>query len=101
MPSTIKISTRGSHNNYGEPSFGASTTNYRARILEKPGYLRTGESESIEYSHIVWARSTGATSITASDRVTMPDGSKPPVLRVERYGDEDGENHVKIYMGQG
>lgn len=100
MPSTIKVSTRTAHNNYGEPSFAASTTNYRARIVHKPGYIRTGEGEPLAYQHVAWVRSTGATTLTASDRVTMPDGSRPPVLRVERYPDEDGINHVKLYMGE-
>lgn len=86
-------------NNYGEPSFASSTTSYRARIVHKPGYLRTGESEGMGYEHIAWVRSTGATQITASDRVKMPNGTTPPVLRVEQFGDEDGPNHVKLYMG--
>lgn len=99
MPSTLKASTRTSHSFYGEPSFAASTTNYRCRIVEKPGYMRGPEGEEVAYRHIAWVRSTGATSITASDRVTLPDGTRPPVIGVERYGDEDGENHVVVHFG--
>ena len=99
MPSTIKVSTRTGHDNYGKATFAASTTNYRARIVQKPGYIRTGESEELSYRHIAWIRSTGGTSITASDRLTMPDGSVPPVLAIERYSDEDGPNHVKAFLG--
>ena len=48
---------------------------------------------------MAWVRSTGAVSITVSDRVPLPDGSHPPVVGVERYPDEDGENHVKVLFG--
>jgi len=99
MTSTLKVSTRSAHSFYGEPTFTGSTTSYRARIVEKPGYLRTGESEEIAYRHMAWVRSTGATSITASDRVTLPDTSTPPVVGVERFSDEDGPHHVKVYFG--
>lgn len=99
MTSTLKVSTRTTINNYGEPSFATSTTNHRARIVHKPGYVRSGEGEEVAYEHIAWVRSTGGTSITASDRVTMPDGTTPPVQRVERYADDDGPNHVKLFMG--
>lgn len=99
MPSTVKVSTRTGHATYGAPTFAATTTNYRARVLEAPGYLRDDGGEGLAYRHVAWVRSTGVTSITASDRVTLPDGTKPPVLRVERFPDPDGEHHVKVFFG--
>lgn len=99
MPSTVKVSTRTTHNNYGEASFATTTSSYRARVVSKPGYLRTAEGEEISYAHIAWIRSTGAVSITASDRITLPDGSTPPVVGVERYPDQDGAHHVKVMFG--
>ena len=100
MPSTVKVSTRTGHSNYGAPTFAGTTASYRCRVLEAPGYLRDVAGEGIAYRHVAWVRSTGATSITASDRVTLPDGTTPPVLRVERFSDDNGENHVKVYFGK-
>ena len=99
MDSTIKISTRTAHSNYGEPTFTGSTTSYRARIVHKPGYMRDATDEDVAYQHVLWVRSTGAVSITASDRLTLPDGSTPPILSVERYPDETGPHHVVIHTG--
>lgn len=99
MDSTIKISTRTTHSNYGEPSFAATTSSYRARIVEKPGFFRDGAGEEINYSHTIWIASTGSVSITVSDRVTLPGGTIRPVLAVERYPDEDGPHHVKCHLG--
>lgn len=100
MPSTVKISTRSSHNAYGEPTFSNTTTKYRCRWTQKPGFVRGPGGEEVAYTDVVWARSTGATSITVTDRVTLPDGSSPPVRAVETLRDEDGVHHRVIYMGE-
>lgn len=99
MPSTVKVSTRSGHNAYGEPTFAATTTNYRARIVEKRDFIRTGTGETLETSHVLWVRSTGATSITTDDRITLPDGTTPQILMVEQYPDVDGEHHRKVILG--
>lgn len=103
MPSTVKVSTRGAHSNYGEPTFGNTTSSYRARIVEKLGYVRSAEGEEVAYSTIAWIRSTGAASITVSDRITFPAGvgpsSRPPIVAVERFPDESGVHHTKVYCG--
>lgn len=97
MNSTVTVSTRASHNNYGEPSYG-SGTGYRARINAKSGFVRTASGETIEYNTVVWVNSTKA--FTADDRIALPDGSTPEVLAVERPYDEDGaQHHVKFLLG--
>lgn len=98
MDATIKVSTRTTHNNYGEPSFASSTATYSARVVEKPGYLRTGDQEAVAYSHTAWVASTGTVSITVSDRLTY-NGTVFQVMGVERYPDEDGPHHVKVLFG--
>ena len=99
MDSTIKVSTRTAHDNYGKPTFTGSTVSYRARIVERPGFVRGPEMEEIAYRHICWVRSTGSVSITVSDRVTLPDGSTPPVVGIEVYPDDDGRHHRKVLLG--
>ena len=99
MTSTVKISTRTGHNNYGEGTFAGSTTKYRARIVEKPGYIRGDGVEEIAYRHIAWVRSTGAASIAVSDRFTDPGGVIRPIVGVEVYPDEDGNHHRKVLLG--
>lgn len=96
MPSTVSISTRASHNSYGEPSFGTAT-NYRARIVNAPGFVRDPFGESVLINTIVWVASTG--TIDVSDRVALPDGTTPPIVLVERYPDGDGTHHHKLSLG--
>lgn len=97
MDSTIRVSTRTTHNNYGEPSYNTSTASYRARIVHKPGMVRSAGGEEVRYSHVVWMNATVA--VEPSDRVTLPGGTVLPVLAVERYPDEDGAHHVKLMLG--
>ncbi len=99
MDSTIRVSTRTTHDNYGAPAFAASTASYRARIVHKPGYVRAADGEEVSYAHVMWVASTGSVSITVSDRITLPDGTTPPVIAVERYPDESGPHHVKVMLG--
>jgi head-tail adaptor len=101
MDSTVTVSTRSGHSNYGEATYSTSSATYRARIVEKPGFIREAAGETIQFSHTLWIRSTGSVSITATDRITLPDGTKPPIVAVERIPDEDGEHHVKVMLGGG
>lgn len=103
MPSTVTISTRSSHNSYGEASYGSGTS-YRARVVAQTGFVRaaggfglSGHFETVEVRTVVWIASTGV--ITTDDRITLPDGTTPPIVAVERYPDEDGTHHHKLMLG--
>lgn len=97
MNSTVTISTRTTANNYGEFSYGSGTS-YRARIVDKPEFVRTETGEVIETRTVCWIRSTGNT-VTVDDRITLPGGATPPIVAVERYPDEDGPHHIKLILG--
>lgn len=99
MPSTVTIAGRTGHSNYGVPTWSTGTT-YRARIVHKPRFVRVDEAHTLAIRHDVWIASTGNT-ITADDRITLPDGSTPPILAVERYEDADGPHHVHLMLGGG
>jgi len=97
MNSNVTVSTRSGHNNYGEPTYGSGST-YRARIHEKAGFVRTADGEVIEVTTEVWVNSTKA--FTVDDRVTLPNGTTPQVVAVNRPFDESGaQHHVKFLLG--
>lgn len=99
MPSTVTIATRTAHSNYGVPTYSTGTS-YRARIVHKPRFVRRDDAHTLAIMSDVWMASTGGT-VTVDDRITMPDGSTPPILAVERYGDHQGEHHVHLMLGGG
>ena len=99
MPSTVTISGRTAHSNHGVPTYSTGTS-YRARVVNKPKFIRQDANHTIAIQTEVWLASTGGT-ITVDDRITLPDGSTPPILQVERFGDSQGEHHVKLMLGGG
>jgi len=72
FPSSITVSTRSAHNNYGEATFTGSTVSYWARIVQGQGTMRSPTGETVEVTHELWVRSTAAAHITVDDRITLP-----------------------------
>lgn len=103
LPSTLKVSTRSGHDAYGKATFASSTTSYRCRVVQKAGFVRSPDGETVAVTHVAWVRSTGAATITVDDRITLPSsiaqGSVPPLIAVERFGDEQGVHHTKLTFG--
>src|SRR5438105_4147130 len=97
MPSTVSISTRAAHNSYGEATFSTVVTKYRARISSKPGFVRTAQQEVVEIRTQVWVASTRA--IDTKAKVTLPDGTTPPIVLAETVSDERGPYYVKLSLG--
>ena len=96
MPHTVTISTRSSHNNYGEASYGTGVT-YRARVVNRSGWVRNMAGEKVEVRTVVWMASTG--TIDTSDRITLPDNTTPPIVKVARFPDGDGTHHHQLWLG--
>ena len=97
MPHSVTISTRSGHSNYGEPAWSTSGSTYRARVVLKPAFLRGRTNEVIEASGFVWIASTA--NIDLSDRITLPDGTSPPIVGLERYPDEEGTFFHRVTLG--
>jgi len=81
---------------YAQPSFGAPVS-YRARVVRENRMVRsdTGE-EQISRTH-VWI--FGIAGATPKDRITLPDGTQPLIMTVDRYPDENGPHHEVVYLG--
>ena len=103
LASTITVSTRSSHNNYGEAGFSTSAATYAARIVQKAGFIRGPDGEDAQVTHVAWVRSTAAAKIALTDRVTFPSSvaldTTPELMLIERFPDEDGIHHSKLTFG--
>lgn len=97
MPDTISIYSRVSHNNYGEASYSTAAVSYRARVLDNPRWVRNQFGEIIEETNVLWVGSTA--NIEADVKIVLPDGTSPPIIRMERYPDQTGRHHTKITFG--
>ena len=73
-----------------------SATAYQCRISPKPQQiLDTTGREVVSTATIHFARSP---EIDPEDRITLPDGSQPQILRVARPPDRDGAHHTTVYV---
>lgn len=87
---------------YGQPAFGAATK-IRCRIVYKPVILRgrgggeaTGVIREVVASATVYC--SGVVGWNLRDKITLPDGSQPPILEVRNYPDEDGSHHEMVLL---
>lgn len=97
MTQTITVYPRTGHNSYGEATFGSTGVTYQCRIAGTPRWVRNQNAEIVEITDVVWVGSTG--TITEQDRIELADGSTPPVIRVEKFPDQNGHHHTKITFG--
>lgn len=100
MPDTVTITQRSGSNAYGEHTFSGATT-HRARIVKKIEMLRTIRGEEKVSDTVVWVAGNGTfPNVEPDDKVTLPDGTTRPVLQIHTFGDDDGNHHVKVYLGE-
>lgn len=66
-----------------------------------PAHIERAEDVITDEAGPVWQRAAtiflgGAPDVTQDDRLTLPDGSQPPIERVTRQRDEDGGHHTAV-----
>lgn len=96
LPHTVQIASPTGYSVYGTASFGSPST-YQARLIVKPGAIRTMQGEVVESRTVAWVASTR--TFTVADRITLPDGTTPPIVLIEQYPDEDGSYYSKLILG--
>lgn len=96
MPSTVVWYPFSAKNNYGEPSFAATPVNVKCRVEPQTKLIRTSTGEEKITSAVLYV--SGVKGISPKDKLVLPDGTFPPILRVDKHNDEDGEHHEVVYV---
>ena len=96
FPDTITVKQLSSRDEYGKPTYG-SGTDYSGRVVYKNSMVRSREGEEVLAKGHVWLK--GTPTIDPEDQLLLPDSTTPPILSTEKYPDEDGDHHVKVYFG--
>ena len=92
----VSVEPWESQDEFGEPSYGASVS-YPARIVHAMKLVRNDEGREVVSNARAFVN-TGTTAISPKARVTLPDGTQPKILTVERFPDEAGEIATTIYF---
>jgi len=78
---------------YSRPTYGAATA-VRCRVVGRPRMTRDVDGQEVVSTTTIYC--DGNPGISPVDRVTLPDGSQPVILRVESYPDENGQVYQQV-----
>ncbi len=95
FPATISIQTVASTNSYGVDSYNTAVE-YSGRVVYKNKSVINATGEEVVSRGAVWLQTK--TVINTTDKITLPDGSSPELISVDRPQDQDGDHHVKIFF---
>lgn len=94
---TVTIEPYSSANAYGESSFSTGVA-YLARTETKARLFR--RSDGVEVVAVAVTYLADAPTVSTKDRITLPDGTKPPIVAVESDPDETGAAYyTAVYTG--
>lgn len=103
MPSTLRVSTMTTFNDYAEEVYSTGYTSYRCRIEYTPTIVRNSMGEEVVSTTTVYVAST--THLPMLAQYSVPDGSgnwlTPDVQTIAVHYDEDGVHHNVVYLGAG
>ncbi len=99
MPDTITYEKMLTRDIYGKPATYDYPVTYKARVSGAMKRIpsRTPGGQDLVATTSVWC--ADIPTIQADDRITLPDGTKPPILSFDHVSDETGDHHTKILFG--
>lgn len=99
LPQTVTVRTLASRNGDGSPAYSTAASTHQARVVNVNRQTRDEKGNVVQAGYVAWVASTGV--LSANSRITLPDGSSPPVLNVAVYPNENGNYYNKILFGHG
>ena len=99
---TVDIALATSEDEYNARTFGADVT-FEARVTAVQERIVDLQNKEQVATHVVWlfplADGT-LPDLTPNDRITLPDATTPPILRVSKVEDDEVSHHMKVFLGQ-
>ena len=83
-------------NAYGAPTYSTQSSTFAARVVYENTLVRAFDgTQSVARTHVTVA----TTAIwNPKDKVTLPDGTYPPMISMNIIPDENGAHHIKMYF---
>ena len=95
LTQTVTISTRSARDVYGTETWGTATT-YPARVSPFVPLQQTPDTEAAPVSGMIHL--DGDVPVTTEHQITLPDGSTPTIIRVDKFTDVDGSVYATRVM---
>lgn len=94
MNDTVTVEPWTGQDAYAKPSFGAAVQ-YKGRVVSRIRMVRAFDGQEKVSSRTVWL--AGDLKVDPRDRLTLPDGTQPPILSVNAFPDETGPHHRMVF----
>jgi len=95
MPHTVTIKPRTGVDAYSKPSYSAGV-DWTCYVDYRPKKIRNAAGQEVVSSAQVYVG--GVSGATVSSEITLPDGSKPVILMVNKLSDEQPDYAEVIYV---
>lgn len=95
MVQFIEWEPRTGLDQYGDAVYGSAVT-VRCRVVEKQRMTRNVSGQEMVSTTTIYV--LGTPGIDMEDRITLPDGTQPPILNVRMFPDENGPHHEEVYL---
>jgi hypothetical protein len=94
MPSTVTLYAYSSMDAYGKPTYSASGTQIRCRIMDNLRVGRSSDYFDTDYTGTIIFY--GTPTINELTRIVMPNGDEPQIVSIRNHIDEEGSHHTTV-----
>jgi hypothetical protein len=98
MVDTITLAAVSAKDAYGKHTWSTAVTVANCRV--QTGNHKVVDATGVEAIAVGKVYVPGSPALSLFDKVTLPDGTQPPIITIDRVGDEIGSNHTVIHYGK-
>jgi len=80
---------------YGKPTYDAGV-NFKARVVRENKLVRNKEGQEVMSTAQCWLE--GNPEVSPEDQITLEDATTPAILAIERFQDDIGPSHTKVFF---
>ena len=98
MIDTITIASVSAKDSYGKRTWNSPTSITNCRV--QSGTYKVHDPAGVEVVAQGKVYVPGAPTVTVNHKLTLPDGTTPPILAIARLGDQESAHHIVLYYGK-
>lgn len=99
MPNTVTIFGQSSIDSYGKPTYSASGTSVRCRVVPSDKVIRTANGVDVIANGTIYFY--GTPTVDVSSKILLPNSEMVFVIDVKVQDDESGTHHTAVSFGSG
>jgi hypothetical protein len=97
MSDSVTIYAHSSVDAYGKRTASGSGTTYDCRVIYKNQLMKDNNGrEVLSMGRVIVPNALSG--ITTNAKITLPDGTNPPIISISRLTDETSSNHHSVVM---